>query len=127
MTIAYWCVLVAALLPYPWVLAAKASPRYNNYSPRDYLARQSGWRQRAHWAHLNTLEAFPLFAVAVVIAQQLHVQQESLDRLALAFIGLRLAYGLVYIANIAWLRSLVWFAALGCCVAMFLLAAGITL
>ena len=43
----------------------------------------------------------------------------------MAFIGLRLAYGLVYIADIAWLRSLLWFAAIGCSVAMFLLTAGV--
>lgn len=125
MTTAYWCVLLAALLPYPWVLAAKAHPRYSNRSPREYLAQQTGWRQRAHWAHLNTLEAFPLFAAAVIIAHQLHAPQPALDRLAMAFIGLRLAYGLVYIADIAWLRSLLWFAAIGCSVAMFLLAAGV--
>lgn len=124
MTTAYWCVLLAALLPYPWVLVAKANLRYDNRRPREYLAQQTGWRQRAHWAHLNTLEAFPMFAAAVIIAHQLHAPQVRLDQLAMAFIGLRVVYGFLYIANVAWLRSLVWFGAIGCCVAMFLLAAG---
>lgn len=124
MTTAFWCVLLAALLPYPWVLAAKAHLRYNNHAPRVYLDELSGWRQRAYWAHLNTLESLPLFAAAVIIAHQAHAPQPRLDQLAMTFIGLRVVYGLLYIADIAWLRSLVWFAAIGCSVGMFLLAAG---
>lgn len=124
MTTAFWCVLLAALLPYPWVLAAKANLRYNNHAPRAYLDKLSGWRQRAYWAHLNTLESVPLFAAAVIIAHQAHAPQAALDQLAQAFIGLRIVYGLLYIADIAWLRSVVWFGAVACCVAMFLLAGG---
>ena len=39
---AYWCVLVAALLPYVWTTVAKASgERYDNRDPRGWVARQS--------------------------------------------------------------------------------------
>lgn len=124
MTTAFWCVLIAALLPYPWVLAAKANLRYNNHAPRVYLDTLSGWRQRAYWAHLNTMESVPLFAAAVIIAHQAHAPQPQLDQLAQAFIGLRVVYGLVYIADIAWLRSLVWFGGVACSVGLFLLSAG---
>ena len=41
LALAYWCVLFAALLPYLWVMIAKASgQRYNNRDPRGWQARQ---------------------------------------------------------------------------------------
>ena len=45
LAIAYWCVLIAALLPYLWVAVAKASgERYDNRDPRGWLARQTSPR-----------------------------------------------------------------------------------
>ena len=38
MQIAYWCVLIAAMLPYVWVIVAKAGPAYDNRAPRVQLA-----------------------------------------------------------------------------------------
>ncbi len=38
MTLAYWCVLAAALMPFLFTGIAKFSGgRYNNYSPREFL------------------------------------------------------------------------------------------
>jgi len=123
-TIAYWCVLAAAILPFVFTAIAKFSgPGFNNRRPRDFQAALGGWRQRAHWAHLNSFEAFPPFAAAVIIAHQLQGPQATVDGLALAFIGCRLVYGALYIANQATLRSLVWAAGLGCVVALFVVAA----
>ena len=59
MTIAYWCVFVAALLPYLIVIIAKAGKHFDNHAPRMQLANALGWRQRLNWAHLNAFEAFP--------------------------------------------------------------------
>ena len=57
MTIAYWCVLVAAYLPIVWTAAAKFSggnfAGAGNRAPREFLERLSGWRKRSHWAQLN--------------------------------------------------------------------------
>ena len=39
-------------------------------------------------------------------------------QLSLAFVVLRLAYGVIYLMNIAALRSLVWFGAMACSVAI---------
>src|SRR3546814_7254438 len=69
MTTALWCVLVAALLPFLFTGLAKASKRFDNAAPRDYFEQSTGWRKRAHWAQLNSFEAFPAFAAAVIIAQ----------------------------------------------------------
>jgi uncharacterized MAPEG superfamily protein len=120
MTIAYWCVLVAALLPIVFTGVAKfAGPGFNNARPRDFQAKLEGFRARAHWAHLNSFEAFPPVAAGVIIAHQRHVAQGRIDALALTFIAARIVYGVLYIANLPTLRSLVWLVALGCVVALF--------
>jgi uncharacterized MAPEG superfamily protein len=124
MTTAYWCVLVAALLPFLFTGIAKFSgPGFNNRRPRDFQAQLTGMRARAHWAHLNSLEAFPPFAAAVIIAHQLAAPQGSIDALAIGFIVARLAYGALYIADLQLLRSIVWTIGLGCVVALFVIAA----
>ncbi len=123
MTTAYWCILIAALLPYGWVIAAKLAPGYDNAAPRAYLAKLSGWRQRASWAQLNAFEALPPFAAAVIIAQQLNAPQARVDLLALGFIGFRLAHGIAYIGDWATLRSLVWAGGMGCVIGLFVIAA----
>lgn len=124
MTIAYWCVLAAGLLPFAWTGIAKASgERFNNRAPREWQARLTGMPARAHAAHLNSFEAFPLFAAAVIIAQQLQAPQRTIDLLALAFVALRVVYGVLYLADQHLLRSLVWAAALACAVAIFVVAA----
>lgn len=122
---AYWCILVAALLPYVWVAIAKASaPRYDNRDPRGWVARQDNPRlKRAHAAHLNALEAFAPFAAGVLMAQLAGVAEATIATLALAFVALRIAHALSYIADRPLLRSLAWFGALGCVVALLVLAA----
>lgn len=123
MSLALWCVFIAAFLPYPFTLAAKWSKRFDNARPRDYLGKLEGWRQRAHWVQLNSFESFPAFAAAVIIAQLQHAPQARIDSLALAFIVLRVLFGLCYVADKAVLRSLMWLGASGCVVALFIAAA----
>jgi uncharacterized MAPEG superfamily protein len=124
MTTAYWCVLIAAFLPLAFTGVAKFSgPGFNNNRPRDFQSGLTGFRQRAHWAHLNSFEAFPPFAAAVLMAHQLGLTQGTLDQLAIGFIVARLAYFAFYLSDHATLRSLAWGAATACWVAMFFLAA----
>lgn len=78
---------------------------------------------RAHWAHQNSFEAFPPFAAAVLVAEQLGAAQARIDLLAGAFIVLRLAYGVCYLADRATLRSVVWAGAMACTVALFVIGA----
>lgn len=120
MTTALYCVLAAGLMPFLWTGIAKArGPRYNNFDVRLWQGKLEGAAQRAHAAHLNSFEAFPLFAAAVIVAQMTGADQARVDMLALAFIGLRILYGILYLANKAPLRSLVWLAALVCTVMIF--------
>ena len=87
MTTAYWCVLTAGLLPYVATVSAKIGARFDNHMPRAWLASQTGWRARANAAQMNSFEAFPLFAVAVLVAHQLGAPAARVDTLALTFVG----------------------------------------
>ena len=119
-TIAYWCVLVAALLPIACAGLAKSGkfgkPRreggFDNHDPRNWLARQTDWRARANAAQANSFEALPLFIGAVIIAHQLGAHQGRLDILAFLFVVLRILYIMMYVAGMANVRSVVWVAAL---------------
>jgi uncharacterized MAPEG superfamily protein len=120
-TIAYWCVLIAALLPLVCAGIAKSgmfgkSRRdggYDNHNPRAWLASQSDWRARANAAQTNSFEAFPFFAAAVIIAHQLGAAQASLDALAFVYVVLRMVYIMMYVADSATVRSIIWTMALG--------------
>ena len=119
-TIAYWCVLVAAVLPIVCAGIAKsgmlttapAKGGYDNNNPRSWLARQTDWRSRANAAQANTFEALPFFFAAVIIAHMLQAPQTRLDILALIFIMLRIAYVIMYVGDLAKARSGVWILAL---------------
>lgn len=125
MPIAYWCVLAAAMLPYAFTLIAKTVGirEFSNHTPRQFQANLKGLAARAHWAHLNSFEAFPPFAAGVLIAQQLGAAQGRIDMLAIAFVALRIVYGVCYLADLATLRSLIWAAAMACSVALFVIGA----
>src|SRR5687767_3316642 len=110
MTTALWCVLVAGLLPYVATVTAKAGARFDNNNPRDWLAKQEGYRRRANAAQANSFEAFPLFAAAVFAAMLTQAPQARADLLAMGFIAARIVYLVCYLADWAILRSVAWFA-----------------
>ena len=110
LTIAYWCVLIAAVLPYLCAYIAKFGafgPR-DNVTPRDWAAKQSGWRARANAAQANSFEGLPFFIGAVVIAHQLGAQQGRIDTLAVVYIVLRLMFIALYLRGANAARSAVW-------------------
>lgn len=122
---AYWCVLIAALLPYVWVSIAKSGgTRYDNRDPRGWMARQDNPRSiRANAAQLNSYEAFAPFAAGVILAQLAGVPADRIALLAIVFVVLRVFHGVFYVANIHALRSLAWFGAFACVVGLLAQAA----
>ena len=72
---------------------------FDNANVRTWQAGLSGLAQRAHAAHLNSFEAFPLFATAVIVARLNGADQGRVDTLSIAFIGLRLLFGVLYLAD----------------------------
>ena len=125
MALAYWCILIAALLPYLWVALAKASgERFDNREPRAWLARQTNPRShRANAAQLNAFEAFAPFAAGVLMAQVAGVDPTRIGYLAVAFVVLRVLHGIFYVLGIAPLRSLSWAGGIAIVVWLMLLAA----
>ena len=121
MTIAFWCVLIAALFPYAVVGIAKAGGGYDNSDPRNMEIYTTERRRRAHAAHQNCFEAFPFFAAGVFIASltidvgQIHV----VDALAVGWVALRIVYVACYLGDRSTLRSIVWALALLDNVAIF--------
>ena len=126
LSVAYWCVLVVALLPIvcagiaKWGMFGKSKRDggYDNHLPRSWLAGQKDWRARANAAQANSFEAMPFFIGAVIIAHQMGVSQTRLDLLALGFVFLRLVYILLYLADQANARSVIWALALACNIAL---------
>ena len=120
MTIAYWCVLLMGLFPYVAAgIAKKGFKDYDNGMPRQWLAKQTGFRARANAAQANLFESLPLFFAAVVIASIAHGPQDRVDLLAIGFVLARIAYLICYVANWPTARSWVWLAGLACVVTIF--------
>ncbi|AIO38402.1 MAPEG family protein [Burkholderia sp. AU19243] len=119
MTTSQLCLFIVALLPFPMTFLAKARKGYDNHAPREYLAKLEGWRARAQAAHQNSWEAFALFTAALVVAWHNGANPQHVDRLAIAFVAIRVVYALMYLLNWATLRSLVWFGGMACVVALF--------
>jgi uncharacterized MAPEG superfamily protein len=120
LTVAYWSVLVVALLPIVCTGIAKwgtfGRPRrdggYDNHNPRAWLSSQTGWRARANAAQANCFEAMPFYIGAVIIAHQHDALQIRLDLMAFFYVALRLLYILLYLADMPTPRSAVWALAL---------------
>lgn len=125
LAVAYWCVLVAAVLPLVWSWVAKASgAKFDNRDPRGWLARQDNPRSiRANAAQQNAFEAFAPFAVGVVLAQLAGVDAGWIAMLSIIFIAARILHGVLYLYNQATLRSLAWTLGFACVVALLVLAA----
>ena len=122
MTLAFWMVLAAAMLPYIAVGFAKWRAGYNNHAPRTGIEQLPPAKQRAYWAHLNAFEAFPPFAAAVLIAHLAHASQPVVDGLAITFVVARVAHLMLYIGDSAALRSVAWTVGIGCVVALFVVS-----
>lgn len=131
LTIAVSSTLVAALLPYLFVLLttlpSKTTPfrwgqGYDNDNPRASLERLEGWRKRAHHAQQNGYEAFPPFAAGMILAHLASVPAGHMLSLAAVFIGARLAHGAFYVAGRGFWRSTSWFIGAGAVVALYISA-----
>jgi len=122
MHVAHLMVLIAGLMPYLTIGAAKAGPGYDNASPRDSISKLDGLRARANWCHANHFEAFAPFAAAVILAEQTGAAQATINLFAMIFIGFRVAYTACYLGNAASLRTLMWMGGFACVIKLFVLS-----
>ena len=123
MTIAEWSILAAVLVYLLTIAPFKRGRggRSGGGESRDPAFYRPALRSRALGAHLNGIEVFPFFAVAVVFAEFRGQLQHLLDMLAVAFIAVRIAYVAFYLANWPTTRTLVWNLGFALNVAIFLL------
>lgn len=126
MSLPFWCIFISALLifvakaPVAKAMAEEGDGRYDNRHPRAQQARLTGFGARALAAHLNSFEAFPLFAVGVLMAHVTQTYGLLVDILAVSFVVCRVLYLLFYWYNLHWQRSLVWMLGLLCCLLLML-------
>lgn len=115
-TVAFWCVLVAALLPLVCAWLAKSGSfgksrkngGFDNHNPRAWMAKQTDWHSRANAAQANSFEALPFFIGAVIIAHLLGAGQTLLDILAFLYVMLRIFYIMMYVSDMPTARSALW-------------------
>jgi len=110
MTIAEYCIFgvvaryLLTIVPIKW----GGFRQYDNSKPRDPAFYQDAIRALALGAHQNGIEAFPFFAVAVLLAEFRAAPQNLINELAVLFLIVRIAYVLTYIGNRPRLRSILW-------------------
>ena len=63
-----------------------------------------------------------IYTSADGLGQQLHAPQSTVDGLAVAFIVLRVAHGIFYLANLGVLRTLAFAGGIGCLIAILFVA-----
>ena len=78
---------------------------------RDGLPEIVGWAGRARRAHLNMIENLLLFSALVLIAAVAGKANAMTAMGAMIFFWARLAYAVIYLIGIPWLRTLAWFVA----------------
>lgn len=123
MTVAYICVCVSIFIPLVLIGYAKfGSKGYNNRKPREFLEKLEGRHKRAHYAQMNSYEAFPPFAAGVIIAHNAGALQAQVDLLAVVFVVMRILYGICYVMDWASWRSLVWVTAFACIIGLFVIS-----
>jgi uncharacterized MAPEG superfamily protein len=110
MTVAEYCIFgvvalyLLTIVPIKWI----GHRQYDNSMPRDPAFYRDAIRARALGAHQNGIEAFPFFAVAVLLAEFRAAPQNLINELAVLFLIVRIAYVLTYIGNRPRLRSILW-------------------
>ena len=124
-----YLIIIACLLPYVFAVIAKMAggcKREDNQNPREFLAKTTGLAARANAVQQNSFESLPLFIGAVLMAEYMVIPQVVVMMFGIAYIVLRIIYGICYLANWATLRSIVWMLSLLCPICILLMVIKLT-
>lgn len=124
-----YLIIIACLLPYVFTVVAKMAggfKREDNQNPREFLAKTTGLAARANAVQQNSFESLPLFIAAVLMAEYMVIPQVVVMMFGIAYIVLRIIYGICYLANWAMLRSIVWMLSLLCPICILLMVIKLT-
>ncbi len=112
MTTLIICLFLALLLPLlakgPVAFSMAKLGRYNNKHPREQQSKLTGFGARALAAHQNAFESVILFAPAVILALATGNSELTIVVLAVIHVVARVFYNILYLLNMALLRSIVW-------------------
>ena len=75
---------------------------------REGLPELTGWAGRARRAHANMLESLVLFAVLVLTAKAAGISNAMTLLGAQLFFWSRVAYAVIYVVGIPWVRTAAW-------------------
>jgi uncharacterized MAPEG superfamily protein len=128
MTIPLWSLFAAVNLPYVWAtismqLRKKQLGSLDNNNPREQQKQMTGAAARAHAAQMNAWEALAVFTPAVLVAHVANPGSGVAPILAIAWVVLRIAHGVMYLADLATPRSAMFMMGMLCNVGLFLTAA----
>ncbi len=131
MAIPLWTLLVATLLPYVWFglsnpLRKREFGALDNDHPRVQEAKQTGRGARAIGAQSNAFEALAVYAPAVLTAHIESPDSALAPKLALAWVALRVAHGIFYVADKPAGRTTCFTLASLCALSLFLVAAHVS-
>jgi uncharacterized MAPEG superfamily protein len=125
MTVAEWCVFGTLMLYLLTIASIKWTGfrGFDNSRPRDPAFYADPIRARALGAHQNGIEAFPFFAIAVLLAEFRDGPQRLIDELAVLFLIVRIAYVFTYLGDRPTLRSILWSLGFAINIAIFFMPA----
>lgn len=121
MTTPFRCLFIVAVLPY--VLASvggylriRQLGHADNNHPRLQANQLTGAAARALAAQANAWEALGIFGTVVIVAHLVHADPAASATASLVYLATRLAHPVLYIADLATFRTLVFVVGLGCIV-----------
>jgi uncharacterized MAPEG superfamily protein len=128
MTIALWCLVIAALIPEVIAISTilvrnKQLGSVDNKNPRAQYAQLDGGGARRVAAQANAWESLQVFTICVFVAHVAGADTYQSGVAAMIFIAMRLFHWLFYVLNLDVLRSLVFAGAMSCCMYLIYLSA----
>ena len=124
-----YLIIIACLLPYVFTVVAKMAggfKREDNQNPREFLAKTTGLAARANAVQQNSFESLPLFIAAVLMAEYMVIPQVVVMMFGIAYIVLRIIYGICCLSDWAILRSIVRMLSLLCPICILLMVIKLT-
>lgn len=118
MTTALWCLVFLAFLPYILAgigtyLRVRELGRLDNHNPRRQWQDVQGIGARVYAAQQNAWESLAFFIVAVVVTHLAGADPQGTATGALVFTASRVAHPILYAADFANARSLVFLVGFG--------------